>query len=58
MDKVLNNLLKKTVGKVPFGGAMVEAGAEAIQKKNIAKKVEKSLEFNPEDMAKQLKKKD
>lgn len=56
MDKVLSKILKKTVGKVPFGGAMVEAGAEAIEKKNIAKKVEKSLEFKAEDMANELRK--
>ena len=41
---------------MPFGGAMVEAGAEAIEKKNVAKKVQESLEYSPEDMAKQLKK--
>ena len=56
MDKVLNNLLKKTVGKIPFGGSMVEAGAEAIEKKKIAKKVKESLEFKPEDIANQLRK--
>lgn len=54
MDKVLNGILKKTIGKVPFGGALVEAGAEAIEKKNIAKKVKESLEYNP--MAEALRK--
>jgi hypothetical protein len=47
MDKVLNGILRKTVGKIPFGGAMVEAGVEAVEKKNIAKKVKESLEYNP-----------
>jgi len=56
MDKVLNNLVKKTVGKIPLGGAIFEAGAEALEKKKIAKKVEQSLEFKPEDMANQLRK--
>ena len=56
INKVFNGILKKTVGKVPLGGAMVEAGVEAVEKKNIAKKVQESLEYNPEDMAKQLKK--
>lgn len=56
INKVFNGILKKTVGKVPFGGAMVEAGTEAIEKKNIAKQVEKSLEFNAEDIAKELRK--
>lgn len=56
LTQSLNGILKKTVGKVPFGGAMVEAGVEAVEKKNIAKKVKESLEYNPEDMAKQLKK--
>jgi len=56
MDKVLNKILKKTVGKLPLGGAVIEAGAEALEKKNIAKKVKESLEFKPEDMANQLRK--
>ena len=47
MDKVLNGILRKTVGKIPLGGALVEAGAEAIEKKNIAQKVKESLEYNP-----------
>lgn len=55
MDKVLNGILRKTVGKIPFGaGAVVEAGAEAIEKKNIAKKVKESIEYNP--MAEALRK--
>jgi hypothetical protein len=47
MDKVLSKILKRTVGKIPLGGQLVEAGAEAIEKKNIAKKVTESLEYNP-----------
>jgi hypothetical protein len=47
MDKVLSGILRKTVGKIPLGGALVEAGAEAIEKKNIAQKVKESLEYNP-----------
>ena len=56
INKVLNGILKKTVGKIPLGGAMVEAGVEAVEKKNIAKQVKESLEYNPEDMANQLRK--
>jgi hypothetical protein len=56
INKVFNGILKKTIGKVPFGGAMVEAGAEAVQKKNIAKQVEKSLEFDAKEVAKELRK--
>lgn len=56
INKVFNGILRKTVGKVPFGGAMVEAGAEAVQKKNIAKQVEQSLEFDAKDVAKELRK--
>jgi hypothetical protein len=54
MDKVLNGILKKTVGKIPFGGAIFEAGAEAIEKKNIAKKVQESIDYN--SMAEALRK--
>lgn len=54
MDKVLNGILRKTVGKIPLGGAMVEAGVEAIEKKNIAKKVKESIDYNP--MAEALRK--
>lgn len=56
INKVFNGILKKTVGKVPFGGALVEAGTEAVQKKNIAKQVEQSLEFNAKDVANELRK--
>lgn len=56
VNKVLDTVLKKVAGKVPFAGPMIEAGAEAIEKKNIAKQVKESLEFNTEDMAKELRK--
>lgn len=56
VNKVFNSVLKKAVGKVPLGGSMVEAGMEAIEKKNIAKKVKESLEFKAEDMANELRK--
>jgi len=56
VNKVLDSVLKKVAGKVPFAGPMIEAGAEAVEKKNIAKKVQKSLEFKAEDMANELRK--
>jgi hypothetical protein len=56
INKVLNGILKRTIGKVPIAGSLVEAGAEAIEKKNIAKQVEQSLEFNPKDVADELRK--
>jgi hypothetical protein len=56
MDKVLSKILKRTIGKIPLGGQLVEAGAEAIEKKNIAKKVKESLEFDAKDVAKELRK--
>jgi acyl-CoA-binding protein len=56
INKVFNDIIKKTVGKIPLGGQLFEAGAEAVEKQNIAKKVQKSLEFKPEDVAKELRK--
>lgn len=56
VNKVLDSVLKKVAGKVPLAGPMIEAGAEAVEKKNIAKKVQKSLEFKAEDMANELRK--
>ena len=56
MDKVLSKILKKTIGKIPLGGQLVESGAEMIEKKNIAKKVQESLEFNAKDVANELRK--
>jgi hypothetical protein len=56
MDKVLSKILKRTIGKIPLGGQLVEAGAEAIEKKNIAKKVKESLEFDAKDVANELRK--
>jgi acyl-CoA-binding protein len=56
INKVFNDIIKKTVGKIPLGGQLFEAGAEAIEKKNIAQKVQKSLEFKAEDVAKELRK--
>lgn len=55
MNKVLNNILKKAVGKVPFGGQLIEAGAEALEKKKIAEKVSESLNTQPKNIAKQLR---
>jgi len=56
MDKVLSKILKRTIGKIPLGGQLFEAGAEAIEKKNIAKKVKESLEFDAKEIAKELRK--
>jgi hypothetical protein len=56
VNKVLDSVLKKVAAKLPIGGPMIEAGAEAVEKKNIAKKVEKSLEFKAKDMANELRK--
>lgn len=56
VNKVLDTVLKKVAAKAPFAGPMIEAGAEAVEKKNIAKKVKQSLEFNAEDMANELRK--
>jgi hypothetical protein len=56
INKVFNDIIKKTVGKIPLGGQLFEAGAEAMEKKNIAQKVQKSLEFKAEDVAKELRK--
>jgi hypothetical protein len=56
INKVFNGILRKTVGKIPLGGQLFEAGAEAIEKKNITKQVEKSLDFKAEDLAKELRK--
>jgi hypothetical protein len=56
INKVFNGILKKTIGKVPLAGSLVEAGVEAIEKKNIAKQVENSLEFNAKDVANKLRK--
>jgi hypothetical protein len=56
INKVFNGILKKTIGKVPLAGSLVEAGVEAIEKKNISKQVEKSLEFNAKDVANELRK--
>jgi hypothetical protein len=56
INKVFNGILKKTVGKVPLAGSLVEAGVEAVEKKNISKQVEKSLEFNAKDVANELRK--
>ena len=56
INKVFNGILKRTVGKVPLAGSLVEAGVEAIEKKNISKQVESSLEFNAKDVANELRK--
>lgn len=56
MDKVLNKLTQKAVGKVPFAGSIIEGGAEMLEKRNIAKKVQESINYSPEEMAKQLRK--
>jgi hypothetical protein len=56
INKVFNSILKKTIGEAPVIGSMVKAGAEAIEKKNIAKQVEKSLEFDAKEVAKELRK--
>jgi len=56
INKVFNSILKKTIGEAPIVGSMVKAGTEAIEKKNISKQVEKSLEFDAKEVAKELRK--
>jgi hypothetical protein len=56
MDKVLSKILKRTIGKIPLGGQLVESGVEMIEKQNIAKKVKESLEFDAKDVADELRK--
>jgi hypothetical protein len=56
MDKVLSKILKRTIGKIPLGGQLVESGAEMVEKRNVAKKVKESLEFDAKEVAKELRK--
>lgn len=52
LDKVFNKLLQK----IPFVGPMVEVGAEAAENQKIKARVDEALNFDPNNLAKELRK--
>jgi len=56
LTQALDKIKSSALSKIPMAGPLFEVGAEALEKKKIAKQVEQSLEFNPKDLAKGLKK--
>lgn len=53
----LERIKNSALSKLPMGtGSLYEIGAEAVMKKKLEKQVKESLEFNPNDLAKELRK--
>jgi hypothetical protein len=57
LTQALDRIRGSALSKLPMGmGSLYEVGAEMAEKKKLGKQVKESLEFNPNDLAKQLRK--
>jgi hypothetical protein len=57
LTQALDRIRGSALSKLPMGvGSLYEVGAEMAEKKKLGKQVQESLEFNPNDLAKQLRK--
>jgi len=55
--QMLDRIEKSALSKLPMGtGELYKLGAESVVKKKLGKQVKQSLEFTPEDLAKELRK--
>jgi hypothetical protein len=57
LTQALDRIRGSALSKLPMGvGSLYEVGAEMAEKKKLGKQVKQSLEFTPEDLAKELRK--
>lgn len=57
LTQALDRIRGSALSKLPMGvGSLYEVGAEMAQKKKLGKQVKESLEFKPNDLAKELRK--
>jgi hypothetical protein len=56
LTQALDRIRGSALSKIPMAGPLFEVGSEMIEKKKLGKQVQESLEFNPNDLAKQLRK--
>jgi hypothetical protein len=56
LTQALDRIRGSALSKVPMAGPLFEIGSEMVEKKKLGKQVQESLEFNPNDLAKQLRK--
>jgi hypothetical protein len=56
LTQALDRIRGSALSKIPMAGPLFEIGSEMVEKKKLGKQVQESLEFNPNDLAKQLRK--
>lgn len=56
LTQALDRIRSSALSKIPMAGPVYEIGAEMVEKKKLGKQVQQSLEFKPEDLAKELRK--
>lgn len=56
LTQALDRITKHSLSKVPLLGSAFDIGSEVLEKRRLGKQVEQSLEFTPDDIAKELRK--
>jgi len=56
LTQALDRIRGSALSKVPMAGPLFEIGSEMVEKKKLGKQVKESLDFNPNDLAKELRK--
>lgn len=56
LTQALDRIKGSALAKIPMAGPLFEIGSEMVEKKKLGKQVQESLEYNPNDLAKELRK--
>jgi hypothetical protein len=56
LTQALDRIRGSALSKIPMAGPLFEIGSEMVEKKKLGKQVKESLDFNPNDLAKELRK--
>lgn len=56
LTQALDRIKGSALSKIPMAGPLFEIGSEMVEKKKLGKQVQESLEYNPNDLAKELRK--
>lgn len=56
LTQALDRIKGSALSKIPMAGPLFEIGSEMVEKKKLGKQVQESLEFDPNELAKQLRK--
>jgi hypothetical protein len=56
LTQALDRIKSSALSKIPLAGPIFEVGAEMIEKKKLGKQVQEAVDFDPNKLAKELKK--